>query len=65
MVAGFPNLFIVTGPGSPSVLCNMAVAIEQHVEWISDCIAWMGARQMGAIEATEPAQARGWRTSTR
>ena len=56
MVAGFPNLFIVTGPGSPSVLCNMAVAIEQHVEWISDCIAWMGERQMGAIEATEAAQ---------
>jgi len=56
MVAGFPNLFIVTGPGSPSVLCNMAVAIEQHVEWISDCIAWMGARQMGAIEATRSAQ---------
>jgi cyclohexanone monooxygenase len=48
MIAGFPNLFIVTGPGSPSVLCNMAVAIEQHVEWISDCIAWMGARQMGS-----------------
>jgi cyclohexanone monooxygenase len=38
MIAGFPNLFIVTGPGSPSVLANMAVAIEQHVEWISDCI---------------------------
>jgi cation diffusion facilitator CzcD-associated flavoprotein CzcO len=56
MIAGFPNLFIVTGPGSPSVLCNMAVAIEQHVEWISDCIAWMGSRQMGAIEATESAQ---------
>ena len=56
MVAGFPNLFIVTGPGSPSVLCNMAVAIEQHVEWISDCIGWMGARQMGAIEATTAAQ---------
>ncbi|TAL37640.1 MAG: NAD(P)/FAD-dependent oxidoreductase [Phenylobacterium sp.] len=56
MVAGFPNLFIVTGPGSPSVLCNMAVAIEQHVEWISDCIAWMGQRQLGAIEATEAAQ---------
>ncbi|MBL8774170.1 MAG: NAD(P)/FAD-dependent oxidoreductase [Phenylobacterium sp.] len=56
MTAGFPNLFLVTGPGSPSVLCNMAVAIEQHVEWISDCIAWMGGRQMGAIEATEPAQ---------
>ena len=56
MIAGFPNLFIVTGPGSPSVLCNMAVAIEQHVEWISDCIAWMSQRQLGRIEATEQAQ---------
>jgi cyclohexanone monooxygenase len=56
MIAGFPNLFIVTGPGSPSVLCNMAVAIEQHVEWISDCIAWMGQRQLGRIEATDEAQ---------
>ncbi len=56
MVAGFPNLFVVTGPGSPSVLCNMAVAIEQHVDWISDCIAWMSQRQMGAIEATAAAQ---------
>jgi len=56
MVAGFPNLFIVTGPGSPSVLSNMAVSIEQHVEWISDCIAWMSRRQAGAIEATEAAQ---------
>ena len=56
MVAGFPNLFLVTGPGSPSVLCNMAVAIEQHVDWISDCIAWMGERQARAIEATEAAQ---------
>ncbi|HKD21556.1 MAG TPA: NAD(P)/FAD-dependent oxidoreductase [Rhizomicrobium sp.] len=56
LVAGFPNLFLVTGPGSPSVLCNMAVAIEQHVEWISDCIAWMGARQAGMIEASSAAQ---------
>jgi cyclohexanone monooxygenase len=56
MVAGFPNLFLVTGPGSPSVLCNMAVAIEQHVEWISDCIAWMSARQSSSIEATPAAQ---------
>ena len=39
--AGFPNLFTMTGPGSPSVLCNMPVAIEQHVEWITDCIAHM------------------------
>ena len=37
-VAGFPNLFIVTGPGSPSVLSNMINSIEQHVEWITDCI---------------------------
>ena len=57
MVAGFPNLFLVTGPGSPSVLCNMAVAIEQHVEWISDCIAWMSERQAASIEATPAAQA--------
>ncbi|MBS0410957.1 MAG: NAD(P)/FAD-dependent oxidoreductase [Proteobacteria bacterium] len=56
MIAGFPNLFIVTGPGSPSVLCNMAVAIEQHVDFISDCIAWMGERQAGTIEATPAAQ---------
>jgi cyclohexanone monooxygenase len=56
MIAGFPNLFIVTGPGSPSVLCNMAVAIEQHVEWISDCIGYVSDRQVGAIEAKPEAQ---------
>ncbi len=50
--AGFPNLFIVTGPGSPSVLVNMAVAIEQHVDWITDCIAYLDERNIGAIEAT-------------
>ena len=37
MSAGFPNLFIITGPGSPSVLSNMIVSIEQHVDWITDC----------------------------
>ena len=41
MTAGFPNLFIITGPGSPSVLSNMTVSIEQHVEWITDCIQYM------------------------
>ena len=40
-IAGFPNLFTITGPGSPSVLCNMPVAIEQHADWIADCIAHM------------------------
>ena len=59
MVFGFPNLFLVTGPGSPSVLSNMVVSIEQHVDWISDCIAYLGDRQVGAIEATSEAEA-GW-----
>jgi cation diffusion facilitator CzcD-associated flavoprotein CzcO len=49
-VAGFPNLFMVTGPGSPSVLCNMPVAIEQHVEWITDCIAHMRENGLQRIE---------------
>ena len=56
MVAGFPNLFLVTGPGSPSVLSNMVVSIEQHVDWISDCIAAMGERQQSVIEATPEAE---------
>ncbi|NJN50588.1 MAG: NAD(P)/FAD-dependent oxidoreductase [Gammaproteobacteria bacterium] len=55
-VAGFPNLFTVTGPGSPSVLSNMLPSIEQHVNWIADCIAYLDARQIGAIEATESAE---------
>ena len=50
-VAGFPNLFTVTGPGSPSVLCNMPVAIEQHAEWIADCIAHMRDNGIERIEA--------------
>ena len=58
-VAGFPNLFAVTGPGSPSVLCNMVSAIEQHVEWIDRCLAWMGEKGATRIEATAGAQA-GW-----
>ncbi|MFI4933005.1 MAG: flavin-containing monooxygenase [Caulobacterales bacterium] len=56
MVAGFPNLFLVTGPGSPSVLANMAVAIEQHVDWIAGCIAYLSDRQVGTIEAKSDAQ---------
>lgn len=49
-VTGFPNLFTITGPGSPSVLCNMPVAIEQHVEWITDCIAYMRKNGIKRIE---------------
>ena len=50
-VTGFPNLFTITGPGSPSVLCNMPVAIEQHVDWITDCIAYMREHGLDRIEA--------------
>ncbi len=50
-VTGFPNLFTITGPGSPSVLCNMPVAIEQHVDWITDCIAHMREHGLDRIEA--------------
>ena len=54
-IAGFPNLFTVTGPGSPSVLCNMPVAIEQHVEWITDCIAHMREQGLNRIEPKDEA----------
>jgi cyclohexanone monooxygenase len=54
--AGFPNLFLVTGPGSPSVLSNMVVSIEQHVEWIAECIAHLRGRGLSRIEATPEAQ---------
>ncbi|HTO56307.1 MAG TPA: NAD(P)/FAD-dependent oxidoreductase [Pseudomonadales bacterium] len=56
MVAGFPNLFMVTGPGSPSVLSNMMLSIEQHVDWITACLAYLGDRQLGVIEATQAAE---------
>jgi cyclohexanone monooxygenase len=56
MVSGFPNMFLITGPGSPSVLSNMVVSIEQHVDWIAGCIGWMGGRQLGVIEASSAAQ---------
>jgi cation diffusion facilitator CzcD-associated flavoprotein CzcO len=49
-VAGFPNLFTITGPGSPCVLTNMPVAIEQHAEWIADCIAHMRGQGLKRIE---------------
>src|SRR4029450_1321075 len=52
MVAGFPNMFLITGPGSPSVLSNMIVSIEQHVDWIADCLAYQRQRDVACIEAT-------------
>src|SRR5262249_41969024 len=59
MAAGFPNLYTITGPGSPSVLSNMPVSIEQHVEWISDCIEDMRERGVALIEADADAE-RAW-----
>src|ERR1700710_157838 len=56
MSAGFPNLFIITGPGSPSVLSNMIVSIEQHVDWIADCIGYMRERDLDAMEANRDAE---------
>jgi len=56
MSAGFPNLFMVTGPGSPSVLSNMIVSIEQHVDWITDCIEHLNGRQLAVMEATAEAE---------
>jgi len=55
-IAGFPNMFLITGPGSPSVFTNMVTSIEQHVDWIADCIAHVQAKQGAAIEAEEKAQ---------
>ena len=54
--AGFPNLFTITGPGSPSVLTNMLPSIEQHVEWIADCMAYLRNNGFGTIEPTLAAE---------
>jgi cyclohexanone monooxygenase len=56
MSVGFPNLFIITGPGSPSVLSNMIVSIEQHVDWIADCLVFMRDRSLVAMEAKQGAE---------
>jgi cyclohexanone monooxygenase len=56
MSAGFPNLFVITGPGSPSVLSNMIVSIEQHVDWITDCLAYMRDRDLDTMEAAVDAE---------
>ena len=56
MSAGFPNLFTITGPQSPSVLSNMPVSIEQHVEFISRIIGDLRERGAEAIEATQEAE---------
>lgn len=54
-VDGFPNLFVVCGPGAPAVLANMVLHAEAHVNWIADCIAYLDAHGYAAIEATPDA----------
>ena len=54
--ADFPNMFMITGPGSPSVLSNMPVSIEQHVEWISDFVEYLRERGIDVAEADEAAE---------
>ena len=55
-LAGFPNLFTITGPGSPSVLTNMLMSIEQHVDWIVDCVEYLRDRNIAEIEPTLEAE---------
>ncbi len=56
MTAGIPNLFMITGPGSPSVLSNVITSIEQHVDWIAGCLADLVRRGVTRIEAEQKAQ---------
>jgi cation diffusion facilitator CzcD-associated flavoprotein CzcO len=55
-VANFPNLFLITGPGSPSVLTNMVPAIEQHVEFVTNCLLYMRANGYRSVEVSPRAQ---------
>jgi cation diffusion facilitator CzcD-associated flavoprotein CzcO len=57
MVPRFPNLFTITGPGSPGVVTNVPVAIEQHVEWVADLLCWLREHGHETIEATPEAAA--------
>jgi cyclohexanone monooxygenase len=59
MVAGFPNLFLITGPGSPGVKSQMILAIEQHTDWIVECLKYMHSHDLNRIEA-EPAAEDAW-----
>ena len=54
--AGFPNMFMITGPGSPSVLSNMPVSIEQHIDWIADLLQHMREHDIKSVEAESDAE---------
>ena len=57
-VAGFPNMFILAGPGSPSVLSNMVISIEQHVDWLADCLGYLQSHGHRSIEARPDEEAK-------
>ncbi len=59
MVADFPNMFLITGPGSPGVKSQMIISIEQHIDWMADCLLYMRARGVNCIEADQQAE-RAW-----
>ncbi|GIS89713.1 putative (cyclohexanone) monooxygenase [bacterium] len=56
VASGFPNLFMITGPGSPSIFSNVIFAIEQHVDWIKDCLAYMTEHGFNNIDANPEAE---------
>ena len=56
MMAGFPNLFMITGPQSPGVKSQMILSCEQHVNWIADCLAYLDRRDLQRIEPTQAAE---------
>jgi len=56
--AGFPNMFMITGPGSPSVLSNMVISIEQHVDWVADCLRYLTEHDIDRIDASLDAETR-------
>ena len=58
-IQGFPNLFTITGPGSPSVFTNMITSIEQHVDWIFDCFDYLDTNGIELIEPSEESE-RDW-----
>ncbi len=55
-IAGFPNMFMIAGPGSPSVLTNMMVSIQHHVDWIAEAMSFLAKRQLATIEPLAEAQ---------
>ena len=52
-------MFLITGPDSPSVLSNMIVSIEQHVDWVAECVAYLRERDVARLEATQDSED-GW-----